>query len=161
MSVQLLLRLAVIQALLENRREAEALEEAKRLVKFEADEVLSDSCDSCAVVSHLLGCCLLRSGMRAHGLTALENAKIVDLPEQLHWLSPLQVWGAKEAEKLMHVHNTSEKCKAAAVELYARGSFEEAAVLYAKALKLLEVGCPEDKRGRAMCLADRAGCLRR
>lgn len=158
---QLLLRLGLVQALLENRREAEALEEAKCVVKFETHEMPSDSTDSFAVVSYLLGCCLLRLGMRAHGLTALENAKIVELPVELQWLAPLQRWGSQEAEKLLNVHNTSERCKTAAVELYARGAFNEAAKLYGKALKLLEVGCPDDKRGRAMCLADSAGCLRR
>jgi hypothetical protein len=158
----LLLRLALVQALLEGRREAEAMEEAKRLVKFEAAEVLPAAGDSCCVVSLLLGCCLLRLGMRAHGLTALENARSnTALPPELQWLCPLQVWGKEAAERLLLVHNTSEKCKAAAVEHYARGSFQEAAALYAKALRLLEVGCAEDKRGRAMCLADQAGCLRR
>lgn len=155
------MRLGLIQALLMNRREAEALEEAKSVVKFEMHEMPSDDVDSCAIVSYLLGCCLLRLGMRAHGFSALENAKIVSLPLELQWLSPLQEWGASESEKLLHVHNTSERCKTAAVEQYSRGAFDEAAVLYGKARRLLEVGCSEDKRGRAMCLADRAGCLRR
>ena len=33
--------------------------------------------------------------------------------------------------------------------------------MYGKAVRLLKVGCAEDKRGRAICLADQAGCLRR
>ena len=130
-------------------------------MKFEADTVLTDSSDSCAVVSYLLGCCLLRLGMRAPGLTALENAKIVSMPYELQWLSPIQEWGAREAKKLLEVHQASEKCKTAAIEHYSRGSFEEAAAMYGRAVKLLEIGFVEDKRGRAMCFADKAGCLRR
>ena len=125
--VQLLLRLALIQALLEGRREAEALEEAQRVAKFEADEVLSDSHDSSScVVSYLLGCCLLRLGERARGLSALERAQTLHatgtgtaLLGPLRWLSPMQQWGGRAADRLLLVHTTTEKRKAAAVEVRA------------------------------------------
>lgn len=124
----MLLRLALVQALLEGRREAEALLEARCVLKFATDEVLCASRDSrdegsgsgCAAVSYLLGCCLLRQGDRARGLTALEQALVAAAPDRrgLQWLlSPLQAWGSRGAEQLLLVHNTSEKCKAAAVEV--------------------------------------------
>lgn len=62
---------------------------------------------------------------------------------------------------MLTAHRASERCRSAAVETYARGAFDDAAALFARALTLLQVGCGDDKRGRATLLADRAGCLRR
>lgn len=112
------MRLALVQTLLEGRREAEALQEAQCAAKFALDEVVGGGC---AAVSYLLGCCLLRLGERARGLTALEDAVAQTPPpleQDLQWLlGPLHVWGERAAQQLLLVHSTAEKCKAAAVEV--------------------------------------------
>lgn len=61
----------------------------------------------------------------------------------------------------MIAHRAAERCINAAVETYSRGSFSDAAILYTRALSLLQIGFSDDKRGRAAILTDRAGCLRR
>lgn len=171
---ELLLRIALVQALLEGRREAEALEQIRYAAKFYAEMQMSKLIGDCPAVSLLLGVCLLRLGMRADGLSTLESVKQQQqkLQEEgaegellarstADWLWPLWLWGAKEAQLLLRVHHAAEQCREAAVETYARGSFQDAANLYSRVILLLQQGLPEDKRGRATALADRAGCLRR
>ena len=173
---ELLLRLTLVQALLEDRREAEALQEIKIAAKFEEAEVFGTG-GSCPAVSLLLGLTLLRLGMRADGLTALEVAESlasasaaaasasasssVELTPAADCLRPLWDWGGSEAQRLLVVHRAAERCRTSAVEAYSRGAFQDASLLYGRALALLQTGLSEDKRGRATALADRAGCLRR
>jgi tetratricopeptide (TPR) repeat protein len=162
---ELLLRLALVQALLESRREAEALEEARFAAKFEELRMQSTDSTRSPAVSFLLGRCLLRLGNRADGISALERAEthFADscIKTGCEWLSPLWLWGRGEAARYLSVHRIAERCNAAAVETYARGSFDEAAILFAKSISILQAGFPDDKRGRAATFADRAGCLRR
>ena len=121
-------------------------------------------------MAFLLGRCLLRLGMRAEGLTELERAEnsyrstsSVPGDDMFHptWLQPVHTWGRLEAGRLLLAHRAAEKCSVAAVDAYARGSFTDAAGLYARSLALLQAGFSDDKRGRAAALTDRAGCLRR
>jgi tetratricopeptide (TPR) repeat protein/cell division protein FtsN len=162
---ELLLRLAMVQALLESRCEAEALEEARRAASFFESRCAAAGAGSSShpAVSLLLGRCLLRQGLRADGLTELEKtescAAVGDATKVL--LRPLWEFGKVESARLLLAHRAAERCRTAAVESYGRGNFPEAAGLYRRALALLKAGCPDDKRGRATALADRAGCLRR
>lgn len=165
---ELLLRLALVQALMENRCEAEALEEARRAASFYESRCAPAGAgpSSHPAVSLLLGRCLLRQGLRADGLTELEKAESC---ASLHntpggaepLLRPLWEFGKSEATRLLVAHRAAERCRVAGVESYGRGNFPEAAGLYRRSLALLKAGCPDDKRGRATALADRAGCLRR
>jgi len=174
---ELLLRLALVEALLESRREAEALEEARYAARF-YEEIASTT--ACPAVTLLLGRCLLRLGMRAEGLSTLEDTERLAAVSSTttstttcttttagvvaavaDWLHPIWAWGNREAEQLLRVHRAAEQCREAAVETYARGAFLDAAALYGRALALLQAGFSEDKRGKATALADRAGCLRR
>ncbi len=160
---ELLLRCALIQALLDDRREAEALEVARYAAKFEATSRMSFGNSMCPGVSLLLGRCLLRLGHRADGLAALEMAEADPQAETCtpSWLYPVYLWGRAEAKRLMVSFRAAERCRQAAVDAYACGSFTDAATLFGKAIAILQNGFPDDKRGRAAVLADRAGCLRR
>lgn len=164
---ELLLRLGVVQALMENRRETEALHEARMAHKFDKEVLNSGGSHCCPAVLLLLGRCLLRLGQRAEGIGLLEQAETgMPIVEGVNvckpvWLQPLWEWGRAEAAQLLLAHRTAEKCRSAAVEAYARGSFVDAAALYDRALALLKLGFADDKRGRSAALADRAGCLRR
>ena len=162
---ELLLRLALIQALLESRCEAEALEEARRACSFYEARYAAAGAGggSHPAVSLLLGRCLLRQGLRADGITELEKAEICSLPAvgNKELLRPLWEYGKAESARLLVAHRAAERCRTAAVESYGRGNFPEAAGLYRRSLSLVKAGCADDKRGRATALADRAGCLRR
>jgi tetratricopeptide (TPR) repeat protein len=161
---ELLLRLALVQVLLEGRREAEALEEAKKALAFQ-EAVIKDSNkhSTAAAVNFLLSRCLLRAGERADGLSTLE--KIERSPpstsESPEWIHALWQWGHKETQRFLLAHRSSEKYRVAALDAYARGSCQDAAALFGRSLELLKAGCSDDKRGKAATLADRAGCLRR
>lgn len=162
---ELLLRLALVQALLSCRREAEALEEAQRAAKFDESCTSKESATPCPAVSFLLAKCLLRLGRRADGLKALEQAEsacgVVAGDAGRAWITPLWVWGKEEAAKLLLSSRTAEKCRVAAVDIYAKGSFMEAAQLFQRSISILKAGCSDDKRGIAVAYCDRAGCLRR
>ena len=162
-----LLRLCTVQALLECRREAEALEESQRAVKFAETELLVNEVVPGGCCSQLLlGICLLRRGRRAEGFSALEKA-LRDSPpagqcdQEVHWLAGLGHWTRIKAQRMLHINQIVEQLRSAAVDAYTRGAFDDAAVLYGKAIAQLQVHLSDDKRGRAVCLADRAGCLRR
>lgn len=112
----------------------------------------------------MLGKCLLLQGHREEGLRALEKAAQIPSPDVVDpeddMLLPLSIWGKQEASHLLTCHNLSEKCRRAALDAYARGAFRDATNLYTRALDALK-GCMEDKKGRAMTYADKAGCHRR
>lgn len=73
---ELLLRLALVGALLEGRRETDALAEAKLLIDFDDTKVGSrKGMWHRPAVLLLLGRCLLRQGLRTEGLEALERAE--------------------------------------------------------------------------------------
>lgn len=166
---ELLLRLTLVMALLDGRREAEALEQAGICHKFYAHEMQKGyGNQACPAVSLMLAKCQLRLGKRAEGLASLEEAEAAscDLSPTSTttttgnipvWLHGVWKWGHTEASRMLLAHRAAEKCRAAAVETYARGSFIDASLLYGRAIALLQAGCAEDKRGRATALADRAG----
>jgi tetratricopeptide (TPR) repeat protein len=166
---ELLLRLALVQTLLEDRREAEALQEARSAAKFELSEHIGLPGDkNSPAVNLLLSRCMLRLGHRADGVTVLEAAERSGAAGDacaaccpVAWLAPLWAWGAQEAARLLLAHRAAERCRMAAVDAYARGGFQDSAALFTRALALLQAGFTDDKRGRASLLADRAGCLRR
>lgn len=84
--------MGLVQSLLDGRREAEALEEARLLMSEDPDKFNINACfryaakfheitvsveERSPAVSFLLGRCLLRLGHRAEGITALEVAEKV------------------------------------------------------------------------------------
>lgn len=155
----LLLRLALTEALLHDRREGNATVEVKNAVKS------LDPNEECPPAYLLLGRCLLYQGARVEGLTALETAEKWtvnnDMKNWPHWLEPMWEWSAYEASRLLTVHKASESARTSAVDAYTRGSFTDAALLYGRSIKLLNIGLPDDKRGRATAHSDKAGCHRR
>ena len=159
---ELLLRLGLVQALLEGRRESEAIAEAKFALGFYAVKYGEEAAGSCSPLAVLLGRCQLRLGLRAEGLTSVERASSAGrVSIRPSWLNPVALWAQQEASRLLIAHNAAERCKQAATDAYARGSFQDAATLFGRSLALLQAGFSDDKRGRAATLADRAGCLRR
>jgi hypothetical protein len=66
---ELLLRLGLIQCLLEGRRENEALEEARACVSEESTR-------NCPAALFLFARCQLRLGLHAEGLTSLEQIEL-------------------------------------------------------------------------------------
>lgn len=127
--------------------------------------IIADNEEFSPAVSFLLGRCLLRLGMRADGLSALERAERKSPDAELlcrpDWFRPVSLWGRSQAERLLVAHRAAEKCSGAAVDTYSRGAFVDAAALFARSLALLQAGFNDDKRGKATALTDRAGCLRR
>jgi hypothetical protein len=152
-----MLRLVLVQALLADRREAEALVEVRRLVdtachrqclarlqqqqqqqekqcsnvKHSSGTAANSSNNKrnvcCAALYYLLGRCLLRQGLRAEGLAALEKAEeqcttagaavvsITSCNSVNDWIDPVWAWGQDGAKQMMIVHRASERCRAAAV----------------------------------------------
>lgn len=162
---EVILRLALVQALLEGRHEADALAEARRAVQLDESKLSGCNWHRPAMLL-LLGQCLLRQGMRAEGLETLERAeKVKASPSSprsgdvgaaaglLDWLRPLWEWGCDGVAQMLTAHRAAEKCRVAAVDAYSRGAFEDGALLFGRALDLLRAGCCDDKRGRATVLA--------
>jgi tetratricopeptide (TPR) repeat protein len=155
----LLFRLALTEALLHDRRDGNATVEVKNAVQS------LDRNEECPPAYLLLGRCMLRQGARVEGLKSLETAEKWTVNEDMQhfplWLKSMWEWSAKEASRLLTVHKASESARTSAVDAYARGSFTDAALLYGRSIKLLNIGLPDDKRGRATALSDKAGCHRR
>ena len=160
----LLLRLALVQALLDVRREQEALDEAIRTQAFVCSltNIPNKKCPAC---EFLLARCQLRRGQRNPGIMSLKEAvgtsSSSSAADSLGWLESLWSWGQTEANRFLEVHVAVERCRGTAVEIYSRGSFQDAANLYGRALALLQAGLSDDKLGKAITYADRSGCLRR
>lgn len=159
---ELLIRLGLIIALLDGRRESEAFSEAKDALYSQEVRKVTEKHVSPAIY-FLLGRCMMRLGQRAEGLTQLElaEAAAVDTGKNVQWLKPLYEWGRREAALMLRAHKGSERCRSVAVDAYCRGSFDDAVALYARSLEIIRLGCNDDKLGRATGLADRAGCHRR
>lgn len=158
----LLLRLALVQILLDCRREQEALDEALRAQAFFS----SFSCGKRSpCIEFLIARCQLRRGLRTEAVLNLEEAASVSEVSaddaNIGWLRPIWKWGYIEAARFLEVHRSVERCRAAAVETYSRGSFQDAASLYSRAISLLQAGLSDDKFGKSTTYADRAGCNRR
>jgi hypothetical protein len=137
---RLLLTLALAQALLEDRRENEALSEARVTVKLHGD----DPSYECPAAFLVLAQCLLRLGKRAEGLAALDGAVVGNWERSKQrgwstWLRPLWLWGQSEASRLLVAHKAAENARLSAVDAYTRGSFHDAALLYGRCIDLLKV----------------------
>lgn len=170
-----LLRMCVVNALLETRREVEGLEEAKINHKFvttlKYDPSSNGGDGSCVewknacvqCTNYQLGVCLLRRGVRAEGISVIEKASSSSTTTTgcVDWLGCLGKWAMLKAQKMVSINKSIEQIKVAALDAYARGSFTDAVALYSKAIALLQVRFPDDKRGRATAYADKAGCQRR
>ena len=117
----LLLRLALTEALLHDRREGNATVEVKNAVKS------LDPNEECPPAYLLLGRCLLYQGARVEGLTALETAEKWtvnnDMKNWPHWLKPMWEWSAYEASRLLTVHKASESARTLAVDAYTAVKF--------------------------------------
>jgi tetratricopeptide (TPR) repeat protein len=176
------LRMCVVQALLETRREAEALDEARVGSKMALSLAPTDTAgdgsgdgsgvfgvnkSACVRCSQLLlGVCLLRRGIRAEGISVIEKAASMDstaggATAGTSWLEGLRRWALTKAQHVASVNRSVESIRQAALDAYARGCFADAVNLYSKAIAILQAKFPDDKRGRATAYADKAGCQRR